>query len=427
MVAILRGNIIEARTLGELHITPNGYLVMEDGAIQGVFASLPARYAGAAVTDYGDRLILQAFCDMHLHAPQYPMLGLGMDLPLLDWLSTYTFPMEARFADLKYAQAQYGDLAKQLIDNGTTRACVFSSIHCDATLTLMAELEQAGVCGYVGKVNMDRNGGVNYEETTEGSKSETLRWLDKCGTFQHIKPILTPRFTPTCTDGLMAWLGELAKARGLYVQSHLSENTQEIQWVKQLHPDCRQYWESYAKFGLFCDHTIMAHCVYSDAREQEAMRERNVFIAHCPDSNINICSGLVPVREMLDRGLWVGLGSDIAGGAQLPMMRVMTAAIRMSKAQRIDTNWETPFLTVAEAYYLGTTAGAKYFGAGAGFAPGDMLHAIVVDDGDFPSAQGLTLQERFERAIYLAQAHNLVAVYSQGRLVKGGKAKTAAG
>ncbi len=418
MLTILKGNIVEARVLGQLHITPNGYLVLEDGAIQGVFETLPARYAGGAVTDYGDKLILQGFCDMHLHAPQYPMLGLGMDLPLLDWLSTYTFPAEAQFAELEYAKAQYADLAKQMVDNGTTRACVFSSIHCDATLALMEALEQAGVCGYVGKVNMDRNGGENYEETTEESKSETLRWLDASSAFRYIKPILTPRFTPTCTDDLMAWLGALAKERGLYVQSHLSENLNEIAWVKQLHEDCAQYWESYAKFGLFSDHTIMAHCVYSDAREQEAMREHNVLVAHCPDSNINICSGLVPVREMLDRGLWVGLGSDIAGGAQLPMMRVMTSAIRMSKAQRIDTNWETPFLTVSEAYYLGTTAGAKYFGAGPGFATGDMLHAVVVDDTTFPKARGLTLTERFERAIYLSQAHNLVAVYSEGRLVK---------
>ncbi len=419
MLTILKGNIVEARTLGALSLTPNGYLVLEDGVIAGVFDALPARYENVPVTDYGGRLILQAFCDMHLHAPQYPMLGIGMDLPLLDWLSTYTFPVEAQFADLAYARMQYADLAKKLADNGTTRACVFSSIHCDATLALMDALENAGVCGYVGKVNMDRNGGERYEETTDGSKAETLRWLDGCAQFSRVKPILTPRFTPTCTDRLMAWLGGVAKERGLFVQSHLSENTAEIEWVRQLHPDCAQYWETYEKFGLFNDHTIMAHCVYSDAREQQAMRAHNVLVAHCPDSNINICSGLVPVREMLDRGLWVGLGSDIAGGAQLSMLRVMTSAIRMSKAQRINTDWQTPFLTVAEAYYLGTTAGAKYFGAGDGFAPGDRLHAVVIDDGNFPKThEAITLAERFERAIYLADAQNIIAVYSDGRQIK---------
>lgn len=418
MVEIIKGHIVEARSLGTLTITENGYLVLEDGVICGVYPQLPAAYTGAHVTDYGDRLILQAFCDMHLHAPQYAMLGLGMDLPLLDWLNTYTFPLERKFSDVEMAAVLYRKLAKELVDNGTTRVCMFSSIQRQATVTLMEALEQAGVGGYVGKVNMDRNGGVQYQETTEESKTETLGWLDACTAFKHVQPILTPRFTPTCTNELMAWLGAVARERGLYVQSHLSENKAEIEWVKQLHPDCEQYWQTYDKYGLMKDHTIMAHCVYSDAREQMAMKERNVMVVHCPDSNINICSGLVPVKEMLDRGLWIGLGSDIAGGAQLPMMQVMTACIRMSKAQRIDTQWQTPFLTVAEAYYLATTAGAQYFGAGAGFAKGDKLHAIVVDDSDFPSVLPMNIRERFERAIYLSDAHNMIAVYADGRQIK---------
>ena len=418
MLSVLKGNIIEARTLGSLDITENGCLVLEDGAVVDVFPRLPEKYAGVPVTDYGDKLILQGFCDMHLHAPQYAMLGLGMDLPLLDWLSTYTFPIEARFADSETAHTLYRSLAAELVYNGTTRVCMFSSIHTDATLRLMEALEAAGVSGYAGKVNMDRNGGERYQETTEESKAETLRWLDGCDRFSHMRPILTPRFTPTCTNELMAWLGDAAKERGLYVQSHLSENRAEIQWVKELHPDCAQYWETYDKYGLLKDHTVMAHCVYSDKREQTALLDRNVLVAHCPDSNINICSGFVPVKEMLNRGLWVALGSDIAGGAQLSMMQVMTACIRMSKAQRIETDWQTPFLTVAEAYYLATTAGAKYFGCGPGFFPGDPLHAIVIDDSTFPGILPLGVRERFERAIYLAGPDQIAAVYGNGKQIR---------
>ena len=419
MISVLKGHIVEARALGELSIAENGLLVLDDGVIVGVYATLPERYRGARVTDYGDRLIMQSFCDMHLHAPQYPMLGTGMDLPLLEWLQNYAFPTEARFSDTEYARSVYRELAAALISHGTTRACVFSSLHRPATLILMEELERAGVSGYVGKVNMDQNGGARLEEGTEESKRETLRWLDECGRFTTVKPILTPRFTPSCSGKLMAWLGGLAKERGLYVQSHLSENLDEIAWVRRLHPDCAQYWQSYDKYGLFNSHTLMAHCVYSDAAEQEAMRAHHVMAVHCPDSNINICSGLAPLREMLERGVWVGLGSDIAGGAQLSMMQVMTACIRMSKALRIDTDWQTPFITVKEAYYLGSSAGARYFGAGAGFAPGDKLHAIVLDDSDFPPAQALSVEERFERAIYLGGARNIVAVYSEGKAVKG--------
>ena len=242
---------------------------------------------------------MQSFADMHLHAPQYPMLGMGMDLPLLDWLNTYTFRTEARFADPDFARRTYRRLATDLITNGTTRVCMFSSLHTEATWILMEELERAGVTGFVGKVNMDRNGlpGI-LQETTEQSISETLRWLDGCH-FDHIKPIITPRFTPSCTDELMAALGRIARDRGLYVQSHLSENRGEIAWVRELHPECPQYWESYDKFGLWKDHTVMAHCVYSDARECAAIRRAGVVVAHCAGSNINLCSGVSPVRELL--------------------------------------------------------------------------------------------------------------------------------
>ena len=248
---ILKGNLVSAPALGKLEIVEHGCLVLhDDGSIQSVEKAVP-QSADAEVIDYGDALIMPSFVDMHLHAPQYPMLGMGMDLPLIDWLNTYTFKTEARFEDSDYARRIYKKLASDLITSGTTRVCMFSSLHTDATLILMEELEKAGVTGYVGKVNMDRNGlPGKLQETTEESVRETLRWLDACH-FEHIKPILTPRFTPSCTDELMAELGRIAAARGLYVQSHLSESTNEIAWVKELHPECSQYWETYDKYGLW--------------------------------------------------------------------------------------------------------------------------------------------------------------------------------
>ena len=174
-VTILKGTIVSAPALGKLDITENGYLIAENETIVGVFSQLPEQYAGAAVEDYGNALILQSFADLHLHAPQYPMLGTGMDLTLLDWLNSYAFPTEAKFADPDYAREVYKKLAAELISGGTTRVCMFSSLHATATLVLMEELEKAGVTGYVGKVNMDRNAlpGV-LEESTEESMAETL-------------------------------------------------------------------------------------------------------------------------------------------------------------------------------------------------------------------------------------------------------------
>ena len=414
---ILKGNLVSAPALGKLEIVEHGCLVLhDDGSIQSVEKAVPQN-ADAEVIDYGDSLIMPSFVDMQLHAPQYPMLGMGMDLPLIDWLNTYTFKTEARFADLDYARRIYRRLAHDLIANGTTRVCMFSSLHTDATLVLMEELENAGVTGFVGKVNMDRNGSPELQETTEQSKRETLRWLDACGRFQTVKPILTPRFTPSCSDALMEGLGRLAEEYELPVQSHLSENDAEIEWVRALHPDCAQYWETYAKFGLWKRGTIMAHCVHSDARERAAMRSAGVWVAHSPDSNTNLYSGVAPVRKMLSEGLSVALASDVAGGAKLSMLHAAAEAIRASKLRYYYSGKrpDEAYLTVPEAFYLATSAGQQYFGAGPGFCVGDSLHAIVLDDSALPPSRPLAPAERLERLIYADDSRTIRAVISEGR------------
>ena len=419
MTTIIKGNIVSAPALGQLDITEHGCLVLEDGVIAGVFRELPERYRGGEVEDWGDCLILQSLADMHVHGPQYAMMAMGLDLPLLDWLNRYAFPTEVRYADTGFAREVYQRLARDLVENGTTRVCMFSSLHRESTLILMEELEKAGIVGYVGKVNMDRNGAPDLQETTEGSMQETLQWLEDCGCFSRIRPILTPRFTPACTDELMAFLGDLARQRGLPVQSHLSENREEIALVRQLHPDCAQYWETYAKYGLWNDRTLMAHCVHSDRRERQAMKDAGVTVVHCANSNNSICSGMAPVRTMLREGLKVALGSDVAGGYSLSMFDAVADAIRTSKDRRILDNWETDFLTVAEGWYLGTSAGAGFFGAGPGFAPGDRLHALVLDDSALLQPHPLSVRERFERCVYLRQPGAIRAVWSEGRKILG--------
>ena len=182
---VLKGNIVEAKEPGKPEIHENGALVLEDGVIDGVYDRVPERYAAAPTEDYGNCLILQSFADLHLHAPQYPMMGIGLDLPLLEWLNVYAFPAEARFADEAYAREVYRRMARELLEGGITRVCIFSSLHRGATHILMEELEKAGVTGFAGKVNMDQNGTDTLRETTEESKRETLRWLDECGDFPH--------------------------------------------------------------------------------------------------------------------------------------------------------------------------------------------------------------------------------------------------
>ena len=314
---ILKGNLVSAPALGKLEIVEHGCLVLhDDGSIQSVEKAVPQN-ADAEVIDYGDSLIMPSFVDMHLHAPQYPMLGMGMDLPLIDWLNTYTFKTEARFEDSDYARRIYKKLASDLITSGTTRVCMFSSLHTDATLILMEELEKAGVTGYVGKVNMNRNSPVYLREiSTNQALRDTERWL--CETkeaYRTVKPILTPRFIPSCTDDLMYGLARLQAKYGVPVQSHLSENYSEIAWIRELCPRSKHYGDAYEQFGLFgggypC---IMAHCVHSNEDEQALMKKNGVFIAHSPESNMNLASGVAPVNKFLDDGLRVGAGLEDLG------------------------------------------------------------------------------------------------------------------
>lgn len=419
MYSLIKGNIVSAETPKAFNVTENGYILLDDGIIKGIFPSRPAGTEEVPVTDYGDRLVMRSFADVHLHAPQYPMLGLGMDLQLMDWLETYTFPLESLFADKAFARMTYQKLSNELIKNGTTLVSVFSSRHTDSTLILMEELEKAGLCGYAGKVNMDLNGGPKLRETTEESISETRRWLEKSTRFSRIRPILTPRFVPSCSAELMEALGRISEQLHVPVQSHLSENKVEMQIVREQFPDCKQYWEVYHRFGLFHSRTVMAHCVHSDERERAALRDNGVLVAHSPDSNVNVCSGFPPIRLMLDEGVRVALASDIAGGDQLQMNKCIASAIRMSKVRCIASDGKEPFLTVPEAYYMATTASAPFFGLHGGFAAGDPLHAIVVDDSDMPrSFQPRRMQDRIERAVYLMDKSSIKAVWSAGRLVK---------
>ena len=413
----VRGNVISAPSFGKLDCYPDGCLhVGDDGTLLEILPRLPReRNEHETVMEYPDCLILQGFCDMHLHGPQYPMVGMGLDLPLMDWLQTYAFPVEARFSDTQYAGRVYAQLARELRASGTTRVVMFSSLHTEGTLCLMRALEETGISGYVGKVSMDRNGGKDLQETTEEAKRELLRWLDQCSDFQLVKPILTPRFTPACSDELMAFLGKLAQERNLPVQSHLSENDAEMALVRSLHPDCSQYWETYAKFGLWKPGTVMAHCVHSDAREREAMARSGVLAVHCADSNVGICSGTAPVRTMLQEGVQVALGSDIAGGTQLFMPQVAAASIRASKVRCMQDG--SPFLTAAEAYYMATSAGQRYFGAGEGFQVGQKLHAVVISDRSFSADDSRTLPERLERVLYRATPQDVRSVFAEGCMI----------
>ena len=412
----LKGNLLYTPACGQLEQHPQSYLVCENGQVAGIFAQLPERYQGIPVDDYGDKLILPGLVDLHVHASQYAYRGLGMDMELLEWLECNAFPEESKFADLAYARQAYGIFTDELTRSATTRACIFATLHRPATLVLMELLDRAGLPCFVGKVNMDRNSPDILRETTEQSLEETRLWLEQSGDFTHVRPMLTPRFIPSCTDELMDGLGRLQREFGVAMQSHLSENLSEIQWVSQLCPDTAFYGQAYERAGLFggaCP-TVMAHCVWSGEAERALMKENGVFIAHCPQSNMNVSSGIAPIKRYLLEGQKVGLGSDVAGGAHLSLFRAMTDAIQCSKLRWRLVDQQTVALTLPEALYMATKGGGAFFGKVGSFEPGYALDAVVLDDSALPTTRPCTLAERLERVVYLSDGLPC-AKYAAGR------------
>lgn len=404
----LKGDICFARTPTELETAAGGYAVCVDGVSKGVFPELPEAYRGLPVHDCSGRLVFPGLVDLHIHAPQFAFRGMGMDMELMEWLQKQTFPEEAKYADLDYARAAYGQFAEALRDSATTHACVFATRHSEATELLMEYMEHTGLVSYVGKVNMDRDApDALREASAEQSLSDTVKWLDRVGSFRRTKPILTPRFVPCCSEELLEGLGALQERSGLGVQSHLSENPGEVEVVRQLHPDSPCYGGVYDRFGLFGRDrrgrdvpTIMAHCVYSAGAELDLLRENGVFVAHCPASNMNLASGIAPVRRFLEAGLRVGLGSDVAGGHSESILRAACDAVQVSKLYwRLVDQGAKP-LTFREAFYLATKGGGAFFGAVGSFEAGYEFSAVVLDDSALRCPFPLSVEQRLERCAY---------------------------
>ena len=396
---IIKGTFIDTLTKDEFRIR-KGFILVEDGLIKSFSEENPD--TSLKLYDYTGKLIIPGLSDLHLHAPQYPNAGLGLDLELLDWLDTYTFPEESKYKDIEYAKKAYQTFVDDLAKTATTRASIFATLHTDMTLLLMDLLEQKKICAYVGKVGMDRNCPDFYIE--KNGKEETLRFIEECQkrNYKFVKPIITPRFTISCTDEYMKYMGELAKKYNIAVQSHLSENLGEIDFVRQLRPNDKFYGESYDKNGLFGKEvkTVMAHCVHCPKEESELIKKNGVYIAHCPTSNSNISSGICPAGRYLREGYNIGIGSDISGGHTLDLFEVIRHAIQVSKMNLRYINPKEKPLTLSETFFMATNKGGSFFGKVGVFEKDYEFDAIVLDESLIKNIREYNEKERLERFIY---------------------------
>ena len=415
---ILKGDICYSKDLHSLHTQADGYAVCVEGISAGVYETLPPAYAHLPLLDYSGMLILPGLTDLHMHAPQYAFRALGMDLELLDWLNTHAFPEEAKYKDPAYAEKAYGPLMQALVKGPNTRICLFSTLHTPATILLMDMLEASGLVSMVGKVNMDRNSPPDLcEESAAKAYADTRAWLvSTLGAYRRVKPILTPRFIPSCSDALMEGLAELRREFQLPLQSHLSENPSEIQWVQSLCPKSAGYADAYRQYGLFEGESpvIMAHCVWSQEDEIALLRNHRVFVAHCPQSNENLASGIAPIRRFLTAGVSVGLGSDVAGGCHSSIFRAMADAIQVSKLRWRLVDEASPPLTLAEAFYLGTIGGGSAFGQVGSLAPGYAFDALIMEDASLEAPFSLSIEDRLARVVYLAEDRHIVQKFVEG-------------
>ncbi len=417
----LKGNIIYSKNQNELNLFENSYLICQDGKSMGVFEKLDEKYKNIEVIDFGNKIISPGLVDLHIHAPQYNFRGMGMDLELLDWLNTYTFPSEAKFKDENYAKRSYQRFVNYLKFGPNTRHIIFASLHVKSTQILMDLMEKTKMVSFVGKVNMDRNGGVDLEEKdADESEEATLNWLENIkGKYKNTYPILTPRFIPSCTDELLEKLRKIKDDYKLPIQSHLSENLGEIEWVKELVPKSKFYGEAYELFDLFGKNnkTVMAHCVYSNEDEQDLIKENKVFIAHCPDSNTNLTSGIAPAGKYLRDGQKIGLGSDVAGGSHASIFKAMADAIKVSKLRYRLLDEKIRPLSLEEAFYMATLGGGEFFGKVGSFEKGYEFDAIIIDDEKLLEEDKFNLKQRLERIVYLSKDEDVVSKFVRGEKV----------
>lgn len=417
---VYKAHIIYTPRREEFHVLENGYVAVgRDGRVVGVGSSLEALGCpDAEVVDFGNRLLIPAMNDVHVHAAQYHNQGIAMDLELLPWLQNYTFPEESKFSDSSYAELIYRRFVENMKRVGTMRAVVFATIHTEGTRRLMNIFREAGMGALVGKVAMNRNcpdslqeGVADYVAGMEQLVAESTE-PDAL-----VRPIVTPRFIPSCTPEILRACSEVARRYNLPVQSHLSENLSEIELVRQLEPESQGYGDAYRRYGLFGDTpTVMAHCVWSDEAERRLIRDGGVMVAHCPTSNFNVASGMAPIRTYLDEGISVGLGSDISGGHDLSIFRMMVYAIQVSKMHYQRSNHEQPFLSLSEAFWMATKSGGSFFGKVGSFEEGYDFDALVIDDANLFPADYSILQ-RLERFIYVGDDRNIVHRFCRGKEV----------
>lgn len=406
----------------------------------------PSSGASSSTKSVGKQFFFPGLIDTHIHASQYPNVGIFGKSTLLDWLNTYTFPLEASLGkDLGKARKVYGRVVRKTLSHGTTTATYFATTDVEATNILADVCLSAGQRALIGRVCMDEARmcpawyrDESAEESVERTRAVVAYVQGRDPGAELVRPIITPRFAPSCTPAAMRALGDMARAEGLAVQTHVSENTGECELVAEMFPeetkDGKGYVGVYEAFGLLGERTILAHAVHLSEQEVKIVAETGSGVSHCPCSNTAITSGTARVRWLLDRGVDVGLGTDVSGGYSPSVLEAARQASMVSRHVALGLEGEEKErakLTVEEVLWLATRGGAKLVGLEGrvgGFEVGMEWDALLVnlggvgdegegDDGNVDVFGWESWEECVAKWLFNGDDRNLRQVWVRGRLV----------
>ena len=364
-------------------------LVIEDGVIVATGAIDALADADMSRTDYGDHVICAGFVDAHVHYPQTGIIA-SWGKRLIDWLNTYTFPEEMRFADADVAQ----DVAHRYLDlalaHGTTSVATYCTIHPQSVDAIFDAAATRGMAVVAGKTCMDRNAPDGLRDTAQSAYDDSKALLEKWHGTGRARYAITPRFSPTSTLEQLEALGALWKEHpGCLMQTHISEQVDEIAWVRDLFPQARDYLDTYERFGLLGARGVYGHAIHLEPRERDRLAETGASVVHCPTSNTFIGSGLCDVAGLKGQGITTGLATDTGGGSSFSMLRTMAAAYEVAQLRGTA-------LHAAHLMYLATEGSARALHLEneiGTLAPGSAADIVVLDLASTPA-----IAQRSERA-----------------------------
>jgi guanine deaminase len=399
----------------------DGILLVDQGKVVNVgFADeiLAGLDNSVAVLDYPDALIIPGFVDTHIHYPQTEMIA-AYGEQLLEWLDNYTFPVEQRFADPEYARGIADRFLDELLRNGTTTALVFGTVHKESVDSFFEACEERNLRMIAGKVMMDRNAPDYLLDSAESSYQDSKALIEKWHERGRLRYAVTPRFAPTSTAAQLSKAGQLLQEHpGVYLQTHMSENADEVVWVNELFPHCDHYLHTYDEAGLLGRRSVFAHCIHLQDEEWQRLAETNSNIAFCPTSNLFLGSGLFKLKQAITHDIEVGLGTDVGAGTSFSMLQTIAEAYKVMQLQGEKL---TPF----KAFYLATLGGAKTLDMDdliGNFETGKEADFIVLDKAptSFMKFRLEHCKDLFELLFVIAMLgddRTIKATYSAGALV----------